>query len=65
MQRQRTDVLLPALNHTLGAEVTKAGATTGGLWVIGLGQDYAWTLNGGNRVAISILHVSPMRSSFS
>lgn len=57
LQRQKTDVLLPALNHTLGAEVTKFGATTGGLWVIGLGRDYGVTLNGGssNRIAMSIL----------
>jgi basic membrane lipoprotein Med (substrate-binding protein (PBP1-ABC) superfamily) len=55
LQRQKMDVLLPALNHTLGAEVTKVGAATGGLWVIGLGRDYGATLNGGNRVAISIL----------
>lgn len=55
LQRQKTDVLLPALNHTLGAEVTKLGATTGGLWVIGLGRDYGATLNDGNRIAVSIL----------
>jgi basic membrane lipoprotein Med (substrate-binding protein (PBP1-ABC) superfamily) len=55
LQRQKTDVLLPALNHTLGADVTKLGATTGGLWVIGVGRDYGVTLNDGNRIAVSIL----------
>lgn len=57
LQRQKADVLLPALNHTLGAEVTQMSATTGGLWVIGLGRDYSITLNSGGstRIAISIL----------
>lgn len=60
LQRQKTDVLLPALNHNLGSEVTKMSATTGGLWVIGLGRDYGVTLNsgGGSRIAISILRKS-------
>ena len=56
LQRQKADVIFPALNTSLGAEVTKLSATTGGLWVIGLGRDYGITLNGGsNRIAISIL----------
>ena len=59
LQRQKVDALLVAMTGDLGAEATKTGATTGGLWVIGLGRDYGATLNGGgDRVAISVLRKS-------